>query len=377
VATTPRTYDVALRHLASDQDLVTVCADRLSHGDLRIRLERLAVESLDAEGQHESYGASSRSDVTFLSGGALPTWSAYVDRLIGSGGPQDALLVLGPGATAAHIALLTRLPHRSVRDMRDSWDDPLAWRALSQDLHHFGARRESAIEPRFSLAPANLKANTIRSYDDIAELFAEQWFDHPPLRELETFLQLLPRRSSVLDAGCGPGHHARVLSRAGHDVVGIDLSRGMLRQARQRVARVRFEMMDASTDELDAQSFDAIWSAAMALHVPREQLLPLLLNFKRILKPGGLLGLNLQLGRASELVQLKNDHRFFEYYARASDVTTLLNAAGFAVLLHEYGETSRNTHGLDMTLKWGTFYARPRSVGNVLEPRLRIEDRPA
>lgn len=39
---------------------------------------------------------------------------------------------------------------------------------------------------------------------------------------------------SVLDAGCGTGRHAVRLAREGFGVSGVDLSDGMLEQARQR-----------------------------------------------------------------------------------------------------------------------------------------------
>ena len=375
MASTPRTYDVTLRFVESDRRLVEICADRLGTCSLRTRLERAAVETVEAPSRCGSPGPSFRAAVVVVSGRALRQWCEHGDRLTGSDGPERPLLLLAPGTTAAHVGSLDRIPHRAIWDLRDSWDDPLEWLALGRELREFGARQESAIEPRGSLAPEKLKANTIRSYDGIAELFAERWFDHPPVRELETFLRLLPRRSRVLDAGCGPGHHAQMLARAGHDVVGVDLSSGMLRQARKRVALVRFATMDVFDHRPPAASFDAIWSAAMVPHVPREHVPALLLSFKRLLKPGGLLGLNLQIGRCSELVQLKNDHRFFEYYAEARDVARLLNAAGFAVTRYVYGETSRNTHGLDLTLKWGTFYATSSLARNGLESRLGGEDR--
>jgi SAM-dependent methyltransferase len=48
----------------------------------------------------------------------------------------------------------------------------------------------------------------------------------------------------ILDLGCGPGRHAAELSRWGGRVVGFDLSRAMLRRARERtdVALVRGDM---------------------------------------------------------------------------------------------------------------------------------------
>ncbi|MHC4817406.1 MAG: class I SAM-dependent methyltransferase, partial [Planctomycetota bacterium] len=42
----------------------------------------------------------------------------------------------------------------------------------------------------------------------------------------------LPEGTRVLDVACGAGRHARVLEKLGHRVVGIDLSRDLLAEAR-------------------------------------------------------------------------------------------------------------------------------------------------
>jgi SAM-dependent methyltransferase len=198
----------------------------------------------------------------------------------------------------------------------------------------------------------------MQSYDRIAEKFAAQWLNHPPMDALETFVRLLGRRAAVLDAGCGPGHHAHFLSTCGHDVIGVDLSEGMLRIARRRTPRVAFARMDMQALRFPAASFDAIWCAAAAIHVPREEIVALLRGFREVLRPDGILGVNMQVGRGSEVVDYQGDRRFFEYYRDAGEITALVAKAGLTVVAVDYGETSRNTHGLDLTLKWVTAYAR-------------------
>ena len=51
----------------------------------------------------------------------------------------------------------------------------------------------------------------------------------------------LPEGARVLDVACGAGRHARVLEKLGHRVVGIDLSRDLLAEARD-VTCVRSDM---------------------------------------------------------------------------------------------------------------------------------------
>jgi protein-L-isoaspartate O-methyltransferase len=202
------------------------------------------------------------------------------------------------------------------------------------------------------------KAATIESYDALAPRFTDVWDAHPPFEALEKLLALIPAKSIILDAGCGPGHHTRYLARRGHDVTGIDLSEGMLSIARSKFFPSRFVRMDIENLQQIAM-FDAIWCAAAAMHVPRENMPALLLKFRRALRPGGVLGLNLQVGRTSEVACFGVDQRFFEYYHDAREIGTMLVRAGFEVLDADYGETERNTHSAPLTLRWQTLFARP------------------
>ncbi len=205
------------------------------------------------------------------------------------------------------------------------------------------------------------KAATIESYDALAAQFADVWAEHPPVEALEKLLALIPPKSTILDAGCGPGHHAKYLARRGHDLIGIDLSERMLKIARSSVSPSRFVLMDIERLQL-TEKFDAIWCAAAAMHVPRERMPALLINFRRALRPDGVLGLNLQVGRRSEVACFGVDQRFFEYYEDAHEISTMLGYAGFEVLDDHYGETERNMHSAPLKLHWQTLYARPRTL---------------
>nr|WP_221373925.1 class I SAM-dependent methyltransferase [Actinoplanes polyasparticus] len=65
----------------------------------------------------------------------------------------------------------------------------------------------------------------------------------------------------VLDVGSG--RVASVLAGLGHRVTGIDLSEGMLEQARATVKDVDFRLGDAVAPDLPAGSFDAVTAAVL------------------------------------------------------------------------------------------------------------------
>jgi SAM-dependent methyltransferase len=83
------------------------------------------------------------------------------------------------------------------------------------------------------------RAKSIReSYDRIADEYARRIYRElggkPFDRELLTrFANEVKRRGVVCDLGCGPGHVAKFLHGLGTNVFGLDISAGMVEQARQ------------------------------------------------------------------------------------------------------------------------------------------------
>ena len=123
-------------------------------------------------------------------------------------------------------------------------------------------------------------------------------FTQNTAREIEFMLDILNLSpgASILDVGCGTGRHAVELARKGFAVTGIDLSSGMVTQARDkaRVAKVEIEWVqaDASTFSLDKRfdavicicvgSFGLLGGANDAIEHP----LSILRNISRSLRPG-------------------------------------------------------------------------------------------
>ncbi|MFJ7219491.1 class I SAM-dependent methyltransferase [Amycolatopsis sp. NPDC098790] len=99
----------------------------------------------------------------------------------------------------------------------------------------------------------------------------------------------------VLDAGCGPGVLAARMGRAGHEVSGVDLSPGMLEQARAAVAAagVDAEFKQGELHELDrafpAGSFDLVLCHCVIEYV--DDVPAALAGLRRMLAPGGRLSL--------------------------------------------------------------------------------------
>ncbi len=103
--------------------------------------------------------------------------------------------------------------------------------------------------------------------------------------------------SCVLDVGCGVGATACYLAKKiGCRVVGVDIRKAMVVQAKERGARegvadgVAFGMADAQNLPFEDGIFDAVISESVILFVEDRQ--KALAEYVRVAKPGGYVGLN-------------------------------------------------------------------------------------
>jgi SAM-dependent methyltransferase len=160
--------------------------------------------------------------------------------------------------------------------------------------------------------------------------------DDPRDRFLAALLDRLPAPSDVVDLGCGAGLPSTLaLVRAGHRVLGVDVSDGQLERARHNVPGASFRPADLSTLEIPAHSLDAATAFYSFIHVPRERHGALLRRVYGWLRPGGLLVATLS-AHGSDGVE--DDFLGVPMYFSGYGVDAnrdLFAAAGFATVLDE------------------------------------------
>lgn len=137
------------------------------------------------------------------------------------------------------------------------------------------------------------------AFDAIGDRYDEA-FPHKEgqVQAADWLAKRLPSGARVLDLGCGTGlPTARQLADAGCQVVGVDLSEGMVELARRNVPEAEFHRADIADlragGPLDLGRFDAVAAFFSLLMLPRAEIPLALSTIHRLLKPGGLLVLSM------------------------------------------------------------------------------------
>lgn len=134
-------------------------------------------------------------------------------------------------------------------------------------------------------------------FDGHAPAYMENVFTKNTLAEVDFIIEelKLSPRSRILDMGCGTGRHSVELAKRGYSVTGVDLSSGMLAQAREAASQAGVEVEWIHADATQFKS-DRSYDAAICLcegafgllgknDDPLEQGLSILRNINRALKP--------------------------------------------------------------------------------------------
>ena len=126
-------------------------------------------------------------------------------------------------------------------------------------------------------------------YDAIAERYlTDRKRDSEDVRLLGELVRRLPAGARVLDAGCGAGIPVtRILSKT-FVVTGVDFSESQIELAKRNVPDATFLCRDMTALDFADETFDAVCSYYAIIHIPRQEHFQLLMDFQRMLRPGGL-----------------------------------------------------------------------------------------
>ena len=184
---------------------------------------------------------------------------------------------------------------------------------------------------------------TRASYDAVAGAYAEAMSDELRRKPLDRALlaafaeqvrEAAPDTARVWDVGCGPGHVTAFLAGLGLRAAGVDLSHGMVAQARKRHPDLEFSTGSMTALPASDASWDGLVSFYSLIHmIDDADLRAALAEYRRVLADGGLLLLAVHAGQEVRHstdwfgAEVDVSFRFFD----PAWLGTELDRAGFAV----------------------------------------------
>jgi ubiquinone/menaquinone biosynthesis C-methylase UbiE len=153
-------------------------------------------------------------------------------------------------------------------------------------------------------------------------------------------MEALQERGHLLDIGCGTGLFVEKYITETRTAIGLDISQGMISQARRRCMDSEFVVGTGETIPFRDASFDAVTSLLAFSYIREPQ--SMLNEAYRVLKPGGTIALctlgKKLLTRGIPAIyqigeRMKVNHvvarDFGEYYYNEDEMTEMFTTAGF------------------------------------------------
>ena len=115
---------------------------------------------------------------------------------------------------------------------------------------------------------------TLDYYNKEADVFFENTVSVDFSKIQEMFLKHIKPGGRILDLGCGSGRDSRAFLERGYEVVAVDGSRELAKIAGAYIGQ---KVIVADFREFEPEgTFDGIWACASLLHLPKEDIAPVM-----------------------------------------------------------------------------------------------------
>lgn len=182
--------------------------------------------------------------------------------------------------------------------------------------------------------------DTIHWYDKNANNYANALKTQIFSDGIEKFIYYLHTSAKILDAGCAAGRDSAIFASKGFDVTGIDISEGLLQEAKKEYPNITFVYGDLLNLPFPDNTFDGIWANACLVHFEIiNETKKAITEFNRVLSQGGILHIFVKeqlTERKTDIVsdKLSSHDRFFQYYKK-EEIKNLLENCGFKIIFLE------------------------------------------
>lgn len=168
---------------------------------------------------------------------------------------------------------------------------------------------------------------TLAYYNENAKKYFDKTINVDMRKQYEMFLKYIKDGGKILDFGCGSGRDSLYFHNLGYEVYPIDGSIEMCKLAHQYTS---LPVKCINFNELsDIDFYDGIWACSTILHVPRKELLSVLIKLRDSLKQDGYMYTSFTDGYDKE--ENKEDGRYFNDLSKDKFIS-LSSDAGFEII---------------------------------------------
>jgi SAM-dependent methyltransferase len=356
-------YHAFISYNSKNREQVRTIYEYLSNSGLRVFFDKASLQSGQPfQETMEDALRNSASILVIVGPDGIGPWQGEENYdfqllMVGRASGRTVIPVILPGASFGPEVdgiplFLTRFNTFAFKSSIDDKDDLFhLMRAIPRSRLELGPMERPFLRDE----QERLLDRTVDFYNREAKRYFERWKETLPKPPMYAFLQQLrcpPSKPDILDAGCGPGHHANFFAEQGCNVQGIDASPEMIRIAdRNKVNGAEFcvaDMRDLQRIFRGRNLFDGVWACASCFHISKEALGNQLYEFLAVLKPAGVLAISMQVGVPSAI---QDDGRFFERYEE-NELEQKLARYDFTTVNVNTQITDRNTLGKRQIKKW-------------------------
>ena len=94
----------------------------------------------------------------------------------------------------------------------------------------------------------------VKLYDKLSQVYDDYFSENAD--HLDEFLALVPKGGKILDVGCGTGKDTGYMASKGFEIIGVDLSEGMLAKAKAKYPDLDLRLEDMRKLDFPKNNFE-------------------------------------------------------------------------------------------------------------------------
>ena len=167
---------------------------------------------------------------------------------------------------------------------------------------------------------------TIEFYNENAQKYSSYSYEHEKGELYQKFLNNIPKKGSILDAGCGAGWDTKFFLSNGYFVTAFDASIKLLGaiEKHKNLEKIVSDFLNFKSENI----FDGIWASFSLQHLPKRDFKPALKLLNNSLSKTGFFYIGIHEGNKEIRDNLG---RYYSYYCE-NEISEIIQSLNLKIL---------------------------------------------